>query len=980
MATGQLTSGIRRRFLLSLVIACLSFGGVLNGWADLAQTQTKEGRSQTANQLFERGLQQIQGKQFPGAIATWQTGLMRYRQAGDRLSEMKLLAYLGNAYYSIGDDEAAIAHYQQSLAIAQMLKDQSHQGIALAGLGKAAASLGDYRQAIAYQQQTLAIAQAQKNHPAAIQALSDLGIAYESLGHSVQAIDFHQQSLKVARQIGDRASESVALRNLGTIYYLQAQYSQAIAAFQQDLAIQRRDQLIHKASNQRTGEGWLLGNLAKAHYALGEYGKAIEFYQQQRAIARQVKDLQSESTALTGLGVAYYYQGDYATAIAYQQQSLALVRQLQDPQTEAAVLANLGSAYVSLGEYQTAFEFYQQSLAIARTSQHPQSISAILDNLGRTYLLAGNYANAIAAHEQGLAIAQQVGDRHNQGIAIGNLGTAYQALGETTKAINYTQQWLTIAQEIGDRSGESAALDDLGWVYASLGKHSAAIEYYQQSLAIARQIGNRRREGLVLDHIGKAQFKAGNLAAAEKNLRASIQVWESLREKLGDTNSHKSNTITQVDANKVSLFETQASTYRSLQQVLVAQQKTDAALEIAERSRTRAFVELLATKLDPPSDQYQKAIAQSSPLSISHIQQIAKTQNATLVEYSILYDDVNVDGQIASQESALYIWVIQPTGTITFRQVDLKTFSSHAAQANLSRKSLLTFEASPSEIQSHLKELHEVLIRPIADLLPSNPNQRLIFVPQGSLFFVPFAALRDRSGAYLIEQHTLLTTPSIQVLDLTRKQRDRQNWRNQSRKTMTANALVVGNPSPMPPPLPPLPDAALEATAIANLLNVSALTGNQATRATVLQQMPTARWIHFATHGILNNQQGLKSAIALATTATDDGFLTAEQLLDLPLQAELVVLSACNTGRGRITGDGVIGLSRSLITAGVPSVIVSLWTVPDAPTASLMTTFYQHLKRTPDKAQALRQAMLTALQRHPNPFNWASFTLIGEAD
>jgi CHAT domain-containing protein len=92
-----------------------------------------------------------------------------------------------------------------------------------------------------------------------------------------------------------------------------------------------------------------------------------------------------------------------------------------------------------------------------------------------------------------------------------------------------------------------------------------------------------------------------------------------------------------------------------------------------------------------------------------------------------------------------------------------------------------------------------------------------------------------------------------------------------------------------------------------------------------------------------------------------------------------VVLSACDTGRGKITGDGVIGLSRSLITAGVPSVIVSLWSIPDAPTASLMTKFYKNLQQNPDKAQALRSAMLTTMKQHPNPVDWAAFTLIGEA-
>jgi len=137
---------------------------------------------------------------------------------------------------------------------------------------------------------------------------------------------------------------------------------------------------------------------------------------------------------------------------------------------------------------------------------------------------------------------------------------------------------------------------------------------------------------------------------------------------------------------------------------------------------------------------------------------------------------------------------------------------------------------------------------------------------------------------------------------------------------------------------------------------------------------------HLATHGLLDEKEGLGSAIALTPSDKDDGFLTAAEILDLQLTAELVVLSACDTGRGRITGDGVVGLSRSLISAGVPSVIVSLWQVPDAPTASLMTQFYQSLSANPDKAQALRSAMLAMMKQHPEPKNWAAFTLIGEAN
>ena len=189
-------------------------------------------------------------------------------------------------------------------------------------------------------------------------------------------------------------------------------------------------------------------------------------------------------------------------------------------------------------------------------------------------------------------------------------------------------------------------------------------------------------------------------------------------------------------------------------------------------------------------------------------------------------------------------------------------------------------------------------------------------------------------------------------------------------------APAIGKP---PQQLSPLPGAEAEAKAIASLFNTQALTGNQATKSSILPLLPNAQIIHLATHGILNDIQGLKSGLALAPSSSGDGLLRAEEILELKLNAKLVVLSACDTGRGRITGDGVIGLSRSFISAGVPSVIVSLWAVPDAPTAFLMTEFYNNLQTNPDKAIALRQAMLTTLKQHPNPRNWAAFTLIGES-
>ena len=615
-----------------------------------------------------------------------------------------------------------------------------------------------------------------------------------------------------------------------------------------------------------------------------------------------------------------------------------------------------------------------------------------------------------------MAIAQAIGDRKGEANSVNNLGVAYRNLGDYRKAIDFQQQSLTIAREIGYRQGEGTSLGNLAIAYENLGDYQKAIDFHQKSLAIYRAIGYRQGQGNSLNNLGYALFKLGDLEQAETFLTEAIKVKESLRPGLQDNDI-------------ISLSEKQSNTYSLLQEVLIAQKKTDATLEIAERGRARALAELLTKGLSPQLD---------TPItkpSLKKIKQVAKQQKATLVAYSI----------ISSRK--IYIWVIQSTGEIEWRLVKLppdtslkhlinngyacladhgqcrSSYSSRQpsqgdwvklkddqfpdpwqvvevnAQQGTLRLKLPGWEEgvtierpitdvarivdSPNIDKPRLQDLHKLLIEPIADLLPKDENARVVFIPHRELFSVPFPALQDQEGKYLIEKHTILTAPSIEVLGLTHQKR--KNLANSAQ-----TALVVGNPTmPKIPPalgeepqqLSALKGAEQEAKNVASQLNVKPLLGQYATEAKVKGQMPSARYIHLATHGLFDPKRigGIGSAIALAPSNGENGLLTAEEIFDMKLSAELVVVSACETGVGEITSEGVIGLSRSLVAAGVPSVMVSLWSIPDDKTTELMTDFYQNLKSTGDKAQALRQAMLTMIPKSGNPKDWAAFTLIGEA-
>ena len=960
---------VRSGFLFPLAFCLLSVGFYIPPHFSLpVVAQTTDASQAEGDRFLQQGLQQFQTSQFPAALNSWQQALQIYRTIKNRQGEALALGILGAFYGSVGNHAKVIEYSQQYLVIAREIKDRQSEGVALGNLGVAYRNLGDYAKAIEYSQQYLAIAREIKDRQGEWNALGNLGGAYFHLGNYAKSIEYSQQGAFIAYAIKDRDIEGRTPGNLGATYRSVGDYAKVIE-YSQSLAIARE-------IKDRDVESRALGKLGAAYLNLGDYAKAIEYLQQSLAIARELKDRDEEGTALGNLGITYRLLGNYAKAIDYSQQRLAIARELKDPQGEGAALSNLGIVYEFLGNYAKAIEYAQQSLAIAREINNREGEGSTLASLGITYRLLGNYAKSIEYAQQSLAIFREIKNRNGEGLALMNLGNAYRSAGNYAQSIEYLRQYLAIASEIKKRKGEGSALGNLGITYRLLGNHTKAIEYAQQSLAIFREIKDRQQEGFALNNLGAALLKAGNLTEAEKMLVNAIQVWESMRQMLGSN-----------DANKVSIFERQANTYQMLQQVRVAQNNPIAALEISERGRARAFVDLLTERLSSGST---NPVIASSP-NQDQIRQIAKAQNATLVQYSIIYEDFQIQGKQEGRESALYIWVIQPTGEITFREVDLKSLwqKNNASLADLiignqqflavrSRSSLGSTQPQPD-----LPTLHQLLIDPIASLLPKDPNAHVIFIPQRSLFQVPFPALQDANGTYLIQKHTILTSPSIQVLALTRQQKLAQKQPNSS------NALVLGNPT-MPSVSPslgepkrqlsPLPGAEAEARAIAPLLKTQAITGAQGTKAAIVQKMPQASIIHLATHGLLDDLRGLGSAIALAPSGNDDGLLTAEEIFDMKLQASLVVLSACNTGEGRITGDGVIGLSRALISAGVPSVIVSLWAVPDAPTAELMKTFYQNLEKNPDKAQALRQAMLTTMKTHPQPRNWAAFTLIGEAE
>ena len=706
-----------------------------------------------------------------------------------------------------------------------------------------------------------------------------------------------------------------------------------------------------------------LNALAAASQSLGQYQVAIAYGQQAVELAQQLNNLLLTAQAAGNLGSAYQGAGRYGEAVATYEQALDLI-QSQNPTIEAQLWGLLGNAYESLGDYDSAISAQTTSLTLAQSSEAPSLEATALINLGGLYSLQGDIEAAIAQYQAGIDLAHDLGDFGSAAYGLNNLGGAYQQLGDFRAAIAQFEQSLTLAEQTGNRALQATILTNLGVAQADLGALDAALATHEQSIAIARTLEDPRLLANALNNLAHTQAQLEDLDGAETALQESVQLLATLREGL-------------TDADKVAVFDTQIYTYNLLMQVQVAQGDYEAALEASEQGRARALVDLVAGQDQAPS----------AP-SVDEIRQVARQLNATLVEYAVVpEEDFTVQGRQRGKAGQIFIWVVTPSGEISFRQVALgevdlsltdQVQQSRSALGALGRVRGVGIQAADAPAvpaaTSQLQQIHQQLIDPIAEMLPSNPDDLVVLIPHESLFYLPFAALQDAEGRYLVERHTLLTAPTIQLLDLTLET---------APSAPAARSLVVGNPTlPSETTLQPLPGAEAEAAAIARIFDAEAILGDAVTESRVVTQMEDANIIHLATHGLLDyvddrDRVPIAGAIALAPSDTADGFLTAREISQLSLTAQLVVLSACDTGLGEVTGDGVVGLSRSLLAAGADSTVVSLWAVPDAPTADLMVAFYEGLQRGENKAVALRQAMLQTMEVYPNPLAWAAFVLVG---
>ncbi|MEO0868167.1 MAG: CHAT domain-containing protein [Cyanobacteria bacterium J06642_11] len=804
--------------------------------------------------------------------------------------------------------------------------------------------------------------------PAAAQTQYQNGHSFLRLGNSQAAIRPLETAAELYRSLGDVVGEHNSLIELSFAHYRLGRYTRA----QQTLNQAERLTMPPADAQAQRSRAFLMQGLIWL-----EEGNISRSWQRLRQVQLGLlPDLVERNRVNLALAEIYRHTGQFSRALTMLNTTLS---QGADRVDRARAFGEMGHIHYTLGDYDQAEIAYGEALATARAVGYWQGTPRYLNGLGHVYLQRQDYNQARDTYLEARQITISFGQWHELASILNSLGELYAEQGQLNKALD------TLLEALGYRDkyvgpDYSRTLSQLGQLYFIRQDYDTALDYYTNADAWARNNYDEVGQINALSGFAELERHQGELSKAAKTLYEALDKFEALEPGLQDVN-------------KVSLFETQSYLYDQLQQVLIDQGQIEAALEVAERGRARAFVELLANQ-----SRDETSPVAIDDLTIDQIKALAKQQSATLVQYSIIRQPSL--GRSRFEDRSLFIWVVQPNGEIHFEQVDLsqqpetlKTLLK-ANQDSLGVRGFSAWGQSPHIAQAtdspeSLEQLYKLLMEPIEPHLPESPEEKVIVVPHRKLFLVPFPALQNRAGKYLVENHTLVTTPSLQTLNIL-QQRSGEPSGESLVVGVDRSAVIVGNPEmpsvpfrPGGPPMPltPLPGAEAEAVAIAPLLNTSPLLGAAATESVVRQRLADADIIHLATHGLLDERQGLSSAIALTpisdTNPDNNGLLTAQEVMQLNLKADLVVLSACNTGRGRITGDGVVGLSRSFLAAGANNLVASLWAVPDEATAMLMTEFYQQLQTEPDKAAALRQAMLTTLAEHPEPRDWAAFFLIG---
>lgn len=937
---------------------------------------TDSARVQAAKTLAEARQLRNQGK--PAQAETLlEESLVSWRKAGDARGELEILLESADLYSDLGKPEKALAFQKESLAQARKSESAECEARALSSLAT-----------LEYDQKKFA-----------------------------DAADGFNRSLQIWQRMGGPFEQAVQLQRLGNVYRAQEDHERARQAFADGLPLARDSGVLSLQARALNGVG-------SSYYRLGRPREALENWEEALKLSRQAGDRGLEAVLEQNEASLYINQGQYQKAFNLLIHAVSSV----PPEKAGTMRQNLGNLYLDLGDPDKARDNYELSRKAFASQGKRQEEADVRIAIGRTWQRKGELQAALAEYEEARKLMPK-----SWGVLY-SIGAARMELEKPEQALGPLQQALATPGLTPDQRALTQLA--LGTLHTKLNHVELATQCLDETIRLADEIGYTNV--MALGFLRRARLRRSQdlLAKAQEDAEAALKIVESARLNVGGDQLRTEffavrrsyydlliDLLMRQGSKDQALKISEQARARGLLDLLaegridvrqgvdpdLRRREEDLAFEISQ-----AHLELRAGKAKPERAQALRArlgeLAKQQDQLDVEIR--AKNKRYAEVRYPVPLTRPEIQERVLDDRSALLEYALGEDSSTLFvlTREGLSTYPLPSAGKIAEKVQRLRGALEEERFLSRTtylelgSQLYDELIAPASAALAGKTD--LLIAPDGALYYVPFEALltepagnrKDQDLPYLVHRYSVAYIPSASVLADLRE--PRQESLPVERKEMVAFAPFAAPVASrgaargvaQPPAGPgtdrwdllPLPASRREVSEVTGLYPGAALSlvGAEATEAAARGPLVnSAHRLHFATHAMIDEHSPENSALVLAEGGGEDGLLRVPEIFNLKLSADLAVLSACQTARGKeVTGEGLVGLSRAFFYAGVPSLVVSLWNVTDNSTPDLMRDFYQDLDRLHDKARALQSAKRAMISRgtYSHPSYWAPFILVGE--
>ena len=962
------------------------------------------------------------------ALARYEEAVPILEAVGDGRRLGKTLDHLGTACALLGQTHEATEHYQRALEIQQAIGDGEGASNTLANLAQLNAELNRPEDVLENLQQANLISSEAQDEVSAEAAEDHFtrALALQKGGEAREAVALLERALQGFRQAHDQIRERDALGNLGNAYKVLGQPRAALRCCEQAL-------LISETIGDRAAEGRIRHALGGIYLSLGRTQDALATYEQALSLVREAEDRWGEAAAITGLGLVSQRLGLYEPALESFERALAIFSELNVPNAVGDALNNRGLALEALNRFEEARESYAESVALAHETGNRAGAAFALGNLGLLLQRTGAPEEALRMCEDGQALLRGVDQPAGEiGLLIG-IGMARRSLGQHTHAREHFLEGLRLCRDLGDRESEVGILHKLGEVERDMASPAEARSVFEDAIEIAEEL-----RGLFVSEEHRADFLAVLNDLYADYVSLLVELGEHERALVAAEQGRGRVFLellaeAQAEVREGVDPERRAEHQRLMAEIADLREQLMAARSAPEDERDSDAIDDLERAI---SDRELRLHTLEAQIRSENPRYAALTQ---LTAWTL--DDIQ--DRLLDEHTALLEYVLSDRGSLLFcvLEHDFEVFElPPREQIEQQVRELRVAVLHGLRAYPHGHALYEALIAPAAHLIE---GKDLLICADGALHYLPFALLlTEEPGAgggdgdggiepgpersavagsepellaevkaalgarfdyatlpYLVHRHAISYAPSATVAGLVHEEA------KEKERDYDAELAGFADPSGLAPGagqaeleaalthtrdrLKPLPKTAKEVQKLAELFDddrVTLRTGAEATKAEV-EALTSAeagrrfRFFHIASHGLLDPEKPQFSGLVFTPGPGGDPFWRTFEIFNARIPSELVVLSACETGLGKlVSGEGIVGLTRAFLYAGAPTVCVSLWKVADESSPELMKAFYTAIVDGQPKARALQAAQreLVADELYAHPYWWAPFVVVGE--